>query len=187
MWFKEANLFLYNTYVWDIILQETYFSVSSFPWDPVYLFYALKIIMVRQVRRLCLLPRYAGHENSGEHLLCPQAAWGGKIQIPCLFCGVWVKTISSLSRMSRQETPAAGGSFQWQWWHNTKEEGLCWSWVGLVPLFSGLWLGKGSWWKERAAHLSADREAEREREGCRGEKRGMVRGGIGREQGQDTS
>lgn len=60
-------------------------------------------------------------------------------------------------------------------------------WVELVPLFSGLWLGKGSWWKERTAHLSADREAEREREGCRGEKRGMVRGGVGREQGQDTS
>lgn len=81
--------------------------------------------------------------------------------------------------MSRQETPAAGGSFLGQQWHNTREEGLCWSWVGLVPLFSGLWLRKGSWWKESAAHLSADREAERERGGCRGEKRGMVRGVSG--------
>lgn len=68
-----------------------------------------------------------------------------------------------------------------------QEEGLCWSWVELVPLFSGLWLGKGSWWKEKTAHLSADREAEREREGCRGEKKGMVRGGVGRDKGQDTS
>lgn len=47
--------------------------------------------------------------------------------------------------------------------------------------------GKDHGGRKKTAHLSADREAEREREGCRGEKKGMVRGGVGREQETNPS